>query len=184
MTMSSTDGSSRTLSNVDHFEGLAPEFQRCSLCGKDENLLRCSRCKCAYYCSTWHQKMDWISHKDNCLPFNLDGSKNMETERRDDAQGREEEEASGGGGGSSPSCSEMLVVSEKDESSQPLPTKNDDNLPNLSPPPPPNTFRSSNSFMKNSKVEQATKTSFPVFSENDGENPERRNKMRRFSRFE
>jgi hypoxia-inducible factor (prolyl hydroxylase) len=38
----------------------------CELCGHQENLLRCSRCRGAYYCSKEHQKQHWKKHKKSC----------------------------------------------------------------------------------------------------------------------
>ncbi|CAI9150120.1 unnamed protein product, partial [Rangifer tarandus platyrhynchus] len=36
------------------------------LCGKMENLLRCSRCRSSFYCSKEHQRQDWKKHKLVC----------------------------------------------------------------------------------------------------------------------
>ncbi|XP_055002888.1 egl nine homolog 1 isoform X2 [Sorex araneus] len=38
----------------------------CELCGKMENLLRCSRCRSSFYCSKEHQRQDWKKHKLVC----------------------------------------------------------------------------------------------------------------------
>ncbi|XP_014607858.1 PREDICTED: uncharacterized protein LOC106788792 [Polistes canadensis] len=38
----------------------------CALCEKTEKLLRCSRCKSAFYCTKEHQKRDWKRHKEFC----------------------------------------------------------------------------------------------------------------------
>ncbi len=49
----------------------------CELCGAMENLLVCSRCKEAWYCSKAHQTSDWTSHKKTCLkqkPHTVDSS--------------------------------------------------------------------------------------------------------------
>ncbi|XP_007467051.1 PREDICTED: egl nine homolog 1 [Lipotes vexillifer] len=40
--------------------------QYCELCGKMENLLRCSRCRRSFYCSKEHQRQDWKKHKLVC----------------------------------------------------------------------------------------------------------------------
>uniref|UniRef100_Q9GZT9-3 Isoform 3 of Egl nine homolog 1 n=1 Tax=Homo sapiens TaxID=9606 RepID=Q9GZT9-3 len=37
--------------------------QYCELCGKMENLLRCSRCRSSFYCCKEHQRQDWKKHK-------------------------------------------------------------------------------------------------------------------------
>jgi len=42
--------------------------RKCELCDKTENLLRCSRCKGAWYCSTDHQIRDWAYHQTICSP--------------------------------------------------------------------------------------------------------------------
>ncbi|KAM6218698.1 egl nine homolog 1 [Rhynchocyon petersi] len=42
------------------------ERQYCELCGKMENLLRCSRCRSSFYCSKEHQRQDWKKHKLVC----------------------------------------------------------------------------------------------------------------------
>lgn len=39
----------------------------CVVCGSNNNLLRCSRCKDTFYCSKLHQKQDWKKHKVGCL---------------------------------------------------------------------------------------------------------------------
>jgi len=38
----------------------------CEKCQKNENLLRCSRCRVVYYCGTEHQKEDWGRHRTQC----------------------------------------------------------------------------------------------------------------------
>nr|XP_022907963.1 egl nine homolog 1-like [Onthophagus taurus] len=38
----------------------------CVVCGSQENLLRCARCKKTFYCSRTHQKQDWKRHKPTC----------------------------------------------------------------------------------------------------------------------
>lgn len=38
----------------------------CTVCGLDDQLLRCSRCKLVYYCSKEHQRLDWKKHKISC----------------------------------------------------------------------------------------------------------------------
>lgn len=40
--------------------------QYCELCGKMENLMKCSRCRSSFYCSKDHQKQDWRKHKQVC----------------------------------------------------------------------------------------------------------------------
>ncbi|XP_055969613.1 egl nine homolog 1 isoform X2 [Sorex fumeus] len=44
----------------------ASERAYCELCGKMENLLRCSRCRSSFYCSKEHQRQDWKKHKLVC----------------------------------------------------------------------------------------------------------------------
>ena len=38
----------------------------CATCNKDNCTLRCSACKCVYYCSANCQKSDWSKHKPEC----------------------------------------------------------------------------------------------------------------------
>lgn len=38
----------------------------CEWCGKSDGLLRCSKCRSAYYCSKEHQCQDWQKHKRLC----------------------------------------------------------------------------------------------------------------------
>ena len=43
--------------------------RRCEVVGcekRGEQVMACSRCKCAYYCGTEHQKQDWSRHKLDC----------------------------------------------------------------------------------------------------------------------
>lgn len=39
----------------------------CAYCGKVNNLLRCARCRSAYYCCKEHQTQDWKKHKLHCV---------------------------------------------------------------------------------------------------------------------
>ena len=46
----------------------------CKVCGASSEkvkLLKCSRCRTVYYCSSEHQKEDWKNHKKNCKPFEV-----------------------------------------------------------------------------------------------------------------
>lgn len=43
--------------------------QKCKICGKSENLSRCSRCKATWYCSRAHQEEDWTEHCLGCKPY-------------------------------------------------------------------------------------------------------------------
>ncbi|XP_037953900.1 putative mediator of RNA polymerase II transcription subunit 26, partial [Teleopsis dalmanni] len=38
----------------------------CAICGTQDQLLRCAKCKTVYYCCTGHQHIDWPSHKQDC----------------------------------------------------------------------------------------------------------------------
>ncbi|MCJ1465302.1 hypothetical protein MMC07_003919 [Pseudocyphellaria aurata] len=42
----------------------------CQLCSTSENLLRCSKCKVARYCSRNHQLSDWPQHRSACKAIN------------------------------------------------------------------------------------------------------------------
>lgn len=42
--------------------------KKCAICGKTSDLLRCSRCKCVWYCGTKHQAKDWPFHQTICSP--------------------------------------------------------------------------------------------------------------------
>ena len=41
---------------------------KCVICGKEEDLLKCSQCKSVFYCSKEHQKQDWKTHQKVCIP--------------------------------------------------------------------------------------------------------------------
>jgi hypothetical protein len=41
-------------------------IEKCQVCEKDKNLLKCSRCKSVFYCGKQHQTQDWNKHKLNC----------------------------------------------------------------------------------------------------------------------
>uniref|UniRef100_A0A0A9XN62 hypoxia-inducible factor-proline dioxygenase n=1 Tax=Lygus hesperus TaxID=30085 RepID=A0A0A9XN62_LYGHE len=47
--------------------------QRCEQCPASQNLLVCSKCKNAYYCSKEHQTADWRRHKTVCFPAERPG---------------------------------------------------------------------------------------------------------------
>lgn len=42
--------------------------KECSICQAKDSLLRCSRCKNKWYCSSEHQKQDWPEHRGVCRP--------------------------------------------------------------------------------------------------------------------
>merc|ERR1712192_183089 len=46
----------------------AEEVARCYVCRKT-NVMRCSQCKAAFYCSREHQVRDWARHSKECLPY-------------------------------------------------------------------------------------------------------------------
>eukprot|EP00483_Globobulimina_turgida_P008944 UN08962 len=39
---------------------------KCFVCGKTGNVMRCSQCKSAFYCSREHQVSDWARHSKEC----------------------------------------------------------------------------------------------------------------------
>jgi len=41
---------------------------KCVLCGRDDNIMRCSKCKKAFYCSREHQVDHWPVHSQECIP--------------------------------------------------------------------------------------------------------------------
>lgn len=43
------------------------ENKKCAICGATNNLLRCSRCKSAWYCGQAHQIQDWPTHQRICM---------------------------------------------------------------------------------------------------------------------
>jgi len=48
----------------------------CVVCSiSNEKLLRCSQCKCVFYCSREHQKIDWKKHKSQCFKYQGDTEK-------------------------------------------------------------------------------------------------------------
>ncbi|KAJ4426690.1 hypothetical protein ANN_26488 [Periplaneta americana] len=50
----------------------------CEVCGVTERVLRCSRCRCVYYCSKEHQTQDWKEHKSFCKTHRIDKRKEDE----------------------------------------------------------------------------------------------------------
>ncbi|KAH8241205.1 hypothetical protein KR032_002114 [Drosophila birchii] len=44
----------------------AMDTPRCSICGTQQQLLRCAKCKAVYYCSPAHQHLDWPTHRAEC----------------------------------------------------------------------------------------------------------------------
>merc|ERR1711933_29522 len=42
------------------------EEAKCYVCGKTGNVMRCSQCKSAFYCSREHQVSDWARHSKEC----------------------------------------------------------------------------------------------------------------------
>jgi len=49
--------------------GVNAEDKKCELCDKKTDLLRCSRCKTAWYCGTRHQQEHWPRHQRLCKPY-------------------------------------------------------------------------------------------------------------------
>ncbi len=47
--------------------------KKCAICNKKTDLLRCSRCKCVWYCGTKHQAKDWPVHQTICSPTEMRG---------------------------------------------------------------------------------------------------------------
>mmetsp|Transcript_46824 Transcript_46824/g.41891 ORF Transcript_46824/g.41891 Transcript_46824/m.41891 type:complete len:297 (-) Transcript_46824:53-943(-) len=45
--------------------------KKCAICGRTSDLLRCSRCKCVWYCGTKHQAKDWPFHQTICSPTEM-----------------------------------------------------------------------------------------------------------------
>lgn len=46
----------------------AANAPKCILCGKSDNIMRCSKCKKAFYCSREHQVQHWPEHAAECIP--------------------------------------------------------------------------------------------------------------------
>lgn len=49
----------------------------CRVCGSTDKLRRCSKCKCAFYCSQTHQQSDWRSHKIECRRLSNNNSSSI-----------------------------------------------------------------------------------------------------------
>jgi len=49
--------------------GVNAAEKKCEVCNKNENLMRCSRCKTAWYCGEKHQQQHWEYHQRICKPF-------------------------------------------------------------------------------------------------------------------
>eukprot|EP01083_Nonionella_stella_P008840 25580_1 len=54
--------------NGQHNEGQQDDASvaKCFVCGKTGNVMRCSQCKSAFYCSREHQVSDWARHSKEC----------------------------------------------------------------------------------------------------------------------
>jgi hypothetical protein len=65
MTTFSFGDQSTTVPTFEESKYVAPK-KECAVCGKTENLKRCSRCKIRYYCTSEHQLSDWKTHKKEC----------------------------------------------------------------------------------------------------------------------
>ena len=50
---------------------LQEDVAKCLVCGKTSDLMRCSRCKAAIYCSQEHQHSDWARHSSECQQWAL-----------------------------------------------------------------------------------------------------------------
>jgi tetratricopeptide (TPR) repeat protein len=64
-------GSAGIKSNVEEFDSKAfRAYIECDGCGQRNPAHKCSRCKCAFYCSTACQRQHWNrEHKKACIPF-------------------------------------------------------------------------------------------------------------------
>jgi len=49
--------------------GVSAADKKCELCDKKTDLLRCSRCKTAWYCGARHQQDHWARHQRLCKPY-------------------------------------------------------------------------------------------------------------------
>jgi len=43
-----------------------PDADRCNVCGRTSELMRCKGCAAVWYCSAEHQRQDWPQHKGMC----------------------------------------------------------------------------------------------------------------------
>ena len=60
-----------SVSSVSYFKEAGAETEKevkekCFVCGRNENVKRCSQCKCAKYCSKRCQKEHWVQHEQIC----------------------------------------------------------------------------------------------------------------------
>jgi len=49
--------------------GVSAAEKKCEICNKKKDLMRCSRCKTAWYCSGAHQQQHWSFHQRLCKPY-------------------------------------------------------------------------------------------------------------------
>ncbi|XP_043477044.1 egl nine homolog 1 [Leptopilina heterotoma] len=68
-TVSATKLSPPAVSRTQSSSGIVQPgvVNKCIICGQFDRLLKCSRCKIAFYCSKEHQKLDRKNHKSFCL---------------------------------------------------------------------------------------------------------------------
>uniref|UniRef100_A0A6P4EPC1 hypoxia-inducible factor-proline dioxygenase n=1 Tax=Drosophila rhopaloa TaxID=1041015 RepID=A0A6P4EPC1_DRORH len=96
---------------------------RCSICGTQQQLLRCAKCKAVYYCSPAHQHLDWPAHRTECRLLTrqkVNSSNNNKQQQRQQIQQLQQAVASanleGSGAGANCSTAQMMTPAHQAQS--------------------------------------------------------------------
>lgn len=89
------------------------EDRHCFICGSEENVQRCARCKSAFYCSAKCQLRDWKRHKPYCRQMSEEKEDSRVEEQAEDAEAEESESLLSQKSSSVSSLRKVVNVSEK-----------------------------------------------------------------------
>eukprot|EP00099_Drosophila_melanogaster_P012846 NP_001287171.1 HIF prolyl hydroxylase, isoform D [Drosophila melanogaster] len=96
---------------------------RCSICGTQQQLLRCAKCKAVYYCSPAHQHLHWPDHRTECRLLTrqkLNSSNNNKQQQRQQIQQLQQAVASANlecsGAGANCSTAQMMTPAHQAQS--------------------------------------------------------------------
>uniref|UniRef100_B3P2A8 GG12704 n=1 Tax=Drosophila erecta TaxID=7220 RepID=B3P2A8_DROER len=99
---------------------------RCSICGTQQQLLRCAKCKAVYYCSPAHQHLHWPDHRTECRLLtrqklnSSNNNKQQQLQQRQQIQQLQQAVASanleGSGAGANCSTAQMMTPAHQAQS--------------------------------------------------------------------